>query len=51
MSTNGQVQSSNAADFHAQADEVFGRMLLTKTLFAICLVLAFISIQWKKTKS
>ena len=26
MSTNGQAQSSNAADFHAQADDVFGRI-------------------------
>ena len=26
MSTDGQAQSSNAADFHAQADDIFGRI-------------------------
>jgi ubiquinone/menaquinone biosynthesis methyltransferase len=26
MSTNGRIQSSNAADFHAQLDDVFGRI-------------------------
>ena len=26
MSTNGQAQSSDAADFHAQVDDVFGRI-------------------------
>ena len=26
MTTNGQAQSLNAADFHTQADDVFGRI-------------------------